>query len=148
MRRTFWLLIVIGKAALITTVAVFALVLGGLRSGLVATPSEKEILAGVLAFLPAGVTSLWMFQALQVRLTRREARAMATSFAVLAPVWLGIAMLLGEVSGGYAEIFLGSYFALAGAFVGVVLMATVVSFMLCLLTLRITRNIVRSESTP
>ncbi len=147
MRDKLWLFIVVGKAALITTVVVFALAMGALRSRFVVTPNGEEMLAAALALLLTGMPALWMFQTLQARLTRREARAVAISFVVLAPAWLGLAMLSGEISGGYAAMFLGSFFGLAGAFVGVVLMATFVSFMLCLFTLSITRHIVKLEST-
>jgi hypothetical protein len=100
-----------------------------------------------MAFLPAGIVARWMFRRLQAHCTKREARAVAIAFTVLAPVSFGIAILLSEISGGYAELLLGSPFALVGAFAGIVAIATIVNFVLCLFTLRFTRHIVRLEST-
>jgi hypothetical protein len=90
-----------------------------------------------------------MFRTLQTYFTRREARAVATAFAALSPVWLGITILLG--GGGYAADFLGSPFGRVGAFAGVfggfIVVAALVSFTLCLITLRITRLTIKVEST-
>jgi hypothetical protein len=147
MRDQRWLFIVVGKAALMTTLGYFVLVLGTLGSKIVLTHGEEEILGATMAFLPAGISAWWMFRKLQAYCTRREARAVAIAFAVLAPVSFGIAFLLSEISGGYAELLLGSPFFLAGAFVGIVVMATIVNFVLCLFTLGFTRHIVRLEST-
>jgi hypothetical protein len=144
MRDKFWLFIVVGKAALITTLGDFVL---GVLGSKIATPGVRGILAVSMVFLPAGIAEWWMFGTLQAYCTRRESRAVTTAFAVFAPVSFGIAMLFGELSGGYAA-FLGSLFGLVGASVGIFVMTTVVNFVLCHLTLRITRNIVRLESTP
>ena len=147
MRDKFWLFIVVGKAALMTTLVYFALALAVLGSKIVLTHGEEEILGATMAFLPTGIAAWWMFRKLQAHCTRREARAVAIAFAVLAPVSFGIAILLSQISGGYADLLLGSPFFLVGAFVGVVVIATIVNFVLCLLTLRITRQIVKLEST-
>ncbi|MGA7446009.1 MAG: hypothetical protein WBQ43_20795 [Terriglobales bacterium] len=136
-----------------TTLGYFVPVLGFLGakivlgSRIVLTNGEKEILAAPVAFLPAGIAAWWMFRKLQAYCTRREARVVAIAFAVLAPVSFGMAFLFSEMSGGYAELLLGSPFALVGAFAGVVVMATILNFLLCLFTLRFTRHIVRLEST-
>jgi hypothetical protein len=147
MRDKGWLFIVVGKAALMTTLGYFALVLGVLGSKIVLTHGEEEIFGATMAFLPAGIAAWWMFRNLQAFCTRREARAVAIAFAVLAPVSFGIAVLLSEISGGYADLLLGSPFGLVGAFVGIVVMATIVNFVLCLFTLRFTRHIAKLEST-
>jgi hypothetical protein len=143
MRESLWLFIVVGKAALITTLA---LALGGLE--IVATHGEEQNLAATMVFLPTAIAVWWMFRALQAYCTRREARAVATTFAMFSPVSLFTAMLVGEFSGGYADQLLGSPFGLVGAYVGIVAMTTFVSFVLCLLTLRVTRRIVKLEATP
>ena len=144
MSDKFWLFIVVGKTALIAILGYFAL---GVLDSKIVTPIAKGILAVPMVFLPAGIAAWWMFGMLRARCTRRESRAATTAFAVFAPVSFGLAMLFGELSGSYAA-FLGSVLGLITAFAGVVMMATVISFVLCLLTLWITRNIVRSESTP
>jgi ABC-type molybdate transport system permease subunit len=90
----------------------------------------------------------WMFRTLQAFSTKRDARAVATLFVVLSPVWLGIAILLG--GGGYAAEFLEYPFGRAGAFVGLfggfVVVAAIASFAICLITFRNTRCIVRVEA--
>jgi hypothetical protein len=145
MRDKFCLFIIVGKAAFLTTLGVF--VLGVLAFKIALTPAEQGILGAAVAFLPTGIAAWWIFRKLQAYRTRREARAVAIAFAVLNPVSLGIAILLSQLSGGYAELFLGSPFGLVGALVGTVVMATLLDFALCLFTLSITRQIIRLEST-
>jgi hypothetical protein len=146
----FWLLIVIGKAALIATVGEFALVLSVLGFKIAVTPGEQQILKAtvmfLLVFLPIGIAAWWIFQKLQARYTRREARAVATAFGVFTPVSLAVATVLSQLPGGYAAS-LGRSFSVVGVFVGVVVMTTLLSFLVCLFTLRMTRLIVRLEST-
>lgn len=148
MRNRLWLLIVVGKAVFMAALGEYALALGiAALSRISVTHGEETILGVTMAYLPTGIAAWWMFRKLHSYCTRREARAVAIAFAVLAPVSFGIAFVLSELSGGYAELLLGSRFALAGAFVGTVLVATLVNFALCLFTLRITRQIVKLEST-
>jgi|SRR5271169_4910 len=155
MRDKFWLFIVVGKAALITTLGWLGLVLGGLVSGvlrskIVMTPGDQQMLKAtivlLLVFLPAGIAAWWTFRKLQAHYTRREARAVATAFGVFAPVSLLIGIVLCVVPRAYAELLLGSSFAPVGAFVGVVAMTTILNFMVCLFTLSMTRRIVKLES--
>ena len=147
MRDKLWLFIVVGKAALITTLVGFALVLGVLASKIVITHGEEEILGGTLMIFPAGIAAWWMFRKLQAHCTRREARAAATAVAVFTPVSLGIAMLLSQISGGTADQVLGSPFGLIGAFAGIVVITTLVNYALSLFTLWVTRHAVKLEST-
>ena len=142
----FWLFIAVGKAALIAAIGCFALVLGVLVFKIVMTPGEREILGVTMAFLPTGVAAWWIFRKLQARYKRREARAVATAFAVFTPVSLLIAIVLSQIPGGYAA-FMGAPFFLVGAFVGIVVMTTILSFLVCLFTLSMTRRIVKLEST-
>jgi hypothetical protein len=147
MRDKFWLFIVVGKAALMTTLGCFAPLLG-LR--IAVTPGEQQILKATMVFLvvflPTGISAWWIFQKLQARCTRREARAAATALAVFTPVSLLIAIPLAQIPGGYAA-FLGRPFGLVGAFVGVVVMTAILNFLVCLFTLSMTRRIVKLEST-
>jgi len=150
MRDKFWLFIVVGEAALMTTTGYIALVLGVLGFKIVTTLGEPQILKAaigfLLVFLPTGFATWWIFRKLQARHTRREARAVATAFGAFTPVSLGIAMVLSEITGGYAA-FLGRPFGLVGAFVGVVVMTAILNFLVCLFTLSMTRRIVKLEST-
>jgi hypothetical protein len=77
----------------------------GLRFKIVLTHGEEEILAATVAFLPPGIAAWWMFRKLQAYYTRREARAVAITFAVLAPVSFGIAFLLSEIRGAMLSCF-------------------------------------------
>lgn len=147
MRDKFWLFIVVGKAALMTTLGCFAPLLG-LR--IAVSPGEQQILKAtmvfLLVFLPAGIAAWWIFRKLQARYTRREARTVATAFGVFTPVSLLIAIPLAQIPAGYAA-FLGRPFGLIGAFAGIVVMTTTLSFLVCLFTLSMTRRIVKLEST-
>jgi ABC-type molybdate transport system permease subunit len=140
----FWLFIVVGRAAIVTTFVVFGL--GALAFKVAVTRWEEEILGLTVLLLPAGAAAWWIFRKLQEHCTRREARAVAIAFVVFAPVSMGIAILLSQTSGGFAAMFLGSSFGLVGAFAGAAVITALVSFVLCLLTLRFTRHIIKSES--
>ena len=82
MRDKLWLFIVVGKAALMTTLVYFALALAVLGSKIVLTHGEEEILGATMAFLPTGIAAWWIFRKLQARYIRRESRAAATALAV------------------------------------------------------------------
>jgi fumarate reductase subunit C len=150
MSDKLWLFIVVGKATLITILVLFGLVLGvlGFKTGM--TSGEQQILKATVVFLlvllPAGIATWWIFRKLQSHYTRREARAVATAFAVFTPVSLAVAMVLSPIGGGYAA-FLGRASGPVGAFVGIVVMATIPNFLVCLFTLSMTRQVVKLEST-
>jgi hypothetical protein len=139
MRNRFWLFVAVGKAALITCVC--ALVVGVLSFRIAVTHVEQEILGAVIAIIPSGIAAWWMFRKLRAHCTRREARAVALTFGVFTPVSLGVALVLAQIPGGYAEALLGGPFALVGAFAGTVVMTTLLSFLACLLALSVTRRI-------
>jgi small-conductance mechanosensitive channel len=143
MRDKFRLFIVVGKAALITTAGCLVPLL---TLKLALTRSEQGTLTLIAIILATGIATWWIFRKLQTGYTRREARAMATTFAILAPVSLAIAMLLSLIPGGYAEMLLGSHFAPVGAFAGIIAMTTILDSLLCLLTLWMTRRIIKLES--
>lgn len=147
MRDKLWLLTVAGKAALITTGGIFALTFALTGSKNLATRGADEIFL-IMALIPVVIAAWWMFRKLQLRCTRREAAAVATLVAVLTPVSVGAGMLFGELSGGLTEYVLGLLFPLVGAFVGVVVMTTLINFALSLLTLWMTRQIVKLQSAP
>jgi hypothetical protein len=145
MRGNFHLLIVVGKAAaMITTAECFVSLLA---TKIAPTRGEQGTLVIIALVIATWIATWWIFRELQADYTRREARALATTFAILAPLSLGIAMPLSLMPAGYAEILLGSRFFLIGAFVGIVVVSTTLDFLLCLLTLRMTRHIVKLEST-
>lgn len=145
MRDKFRLFIVVGKAASLITTAGCLVTLLALKLAL--TRSEHGTLALTAVILTSGIATWWILRKLQTDYTRRETRAVATAFAILAPVSLAIAIPLSLISGGYAEMLLGSSFAPAVAFAGIVAMTTILDFLLCQLTLWMTRRIVKLEST-
>ncbi len=144
MRDKFRLFIVVGKAVLITTVGCPVPLLA-LKLAL--TRGEQGTLTLIAIILATGIATWRIFRKLQTDYTRREARAVATTFAILAPVSLAIAMPLSLIPGGYAEMLLGSPFAPVGAFAGIVATTPILDFLPCLLTLWMTRRIVKLEST-
>jgi len=152
MSDRFWLFIIVGKAALITVLLWFGLVLVGLLgSKIEMTSGEPQILKATVLFLlvllPTGIATWWSFRKLQSHYPPREARAAATALAVFTPVSLLIAILLAQIPGGYADLLLGSPFGLVGAFVGVVVVTTILNLLVCLFTLSMTRRIAKLEST-
>jgi hypothetical protein len=132
MSDKFWLFIVVGKAALITILVWFGLVLGVPRFKIGMMSGEQQILKAAVVFLlvllPTGIATWWIFRKLQSHYTRREARAVATAFGAFTPVSLLIAIPLAQIPGGYAS-FLGGPFGLVGAFMGVVVMTAILNFL-------------------
>jgi hypothetical protein len=147
MRTHLWLLKAVGGAALIATLVAFLLVLGVFGLKIAPTRVEETIFGALMVFLPNGSATWWLFRKLRDHYTSREARSVTIAFAILTPVSLAIAMVLPELSGDYAELFQGSRFAIVGAFVGTVVITTILDFLLCLFTLQMTRHIVKMEST-
>lgn len=137
MHDKFWLFTVVGKAALIVTTGCFVLVV---CVKLAVTSSEQLVLGMIMVFLPTGIAAWWMFRKLQIRYTRGEARAVAIAFAVFTPVALVMGFFVAEITGGYAG-FLGRPFGFAGAFAGIVVLTTFLSFVPSVLALWITRRI-------
>jgi hypothetical protein len=71
-----------------------------------------------------------------LELTKRERKAVVTAFAVTAPLSLAISMPFGQMFGGPV-----------GALSGVLLIATLLSLLICGLVLRMTRHIERVEKS-
>lgn len=124
MRDKFLLFSLVGRAALVMTLGCFALVLG---HRFAVTRGEQMILGVTMAFLPTGIAAWWIFRNLRTRCTRAEAWAVASTFAVFAPVSLLIGTLLAQIPGAYAG-YLGRPFGLLGAFVGIVVVLTLGTF--------------------
>jgi hypothetical protein len=137
------LLVVVSKAASTAMIGGFALVIAVMGSKIVHSGVGEKILGLIAAFLPIGTAVWWIFGKLQAFCTRREARAVTVAFAMFSPIWFGGAILLSELTGGYAEVLLGSPFALLGVLVGLVGVSSLVSFGMCLFTWSVTRQIIR-----
>ena len=142
MRRSLRLSIIVGEAVFIAFVGSVVLVLGAFRLGL--DPEGKsagaELVFLATALFPTIAAAGWLLRKLRTVYTRREARAMSIAFGVLTPIFLGISMVFGEISGGYAEALVGRpLFGTMGAFVGALLLTTLLSLLVCALVLRVTK---------
>lgn len=148
MRNTFRLFLIFTVASLITTTAYFGLVLAVapvLHKGSV--PRGVQAIGLVLTVLtPIGGGAWWIAKKLREDYPQRTVRAVAIAFVILTPVSLGIAVLFSTLIGAYAEGFGGQpFFGLVGAFLGIVILVAVQSFIACSLVLWITRRIVSLE---
>lgn len=99
------LLVIVAKASAAAILCLFTAVLVALPLKIVLTAGMMTSLAIASTFLPAGIAALWMVRKLRRYLTRREARAVATAFAMFTPISIGIAMVLSEVAGAYASFW-------------------------------------------
>jgi hypothetical protein len=137
-----WFFIVVSTAAIIASTGCLVPLLT-LKIAALTAVLQILVLAG--GFLPTVVAAFWMFGKLQLRYTRREARAVAVAFSIFAPIGLLIAIVVAEIPGGYAELLLGSRFAPVAAFASIPVITALASYVPCLLVLRMTRHIMRSE---
>jgi len=154
MRDALRLLVAIAQGALIFTTASFLLTLisfkvllppGAPLAPPPRVPSPAEVITLALMILaPAALGGWWVFRKLRIHYGRREARAAGITFGVFSPVPLIVGLTLGEIIGGSTEDLFGTSFALPGAFVGIVLIIAVLSFLPSALALRIAH---RSRST-
>ncbi len=144
MRR---LLIVVAKASLIGTTGCFALAVAA-ATLMGDEPRIPGMVTGmVAALLPAAFAAWWMFRKLQTQYKRREARSVAITFLLLSPISLGIAMVLAQFPGAYADALLGGHFAAIGAFVGAFVIMTILSCAACAFALSITRQQMQYEGS-
>lgn len=143
MRTKIDLLVDVGLATLVTTIGVFLPPLVALLLHIDETGRTEsrttEILGALTALAGVCVAAWWMFQRLQVRYSRPEARKISIAFALSAPISLGISLPLAQLPGGYADLWLGPHFALVGAVVGTFVMATLISFGFCEFALYISK---------
>jgi predicted Co/Zn/Cd cation transporter (cation efflux family) len=141
------LFFIVSEGALLITCVCFAFafavtVLG--RGGQAGRGAEA-IVAVLVCLLASGLTAWWMFRRLRALYTKREARAVSITFGVLAPVSLGISLVLAQFSGGYSASLFGNSFGFVGAFAGTVVLTGLLSFALCTFALWFTRRIERIE---
>ena len=120
------------KASLMTTIGCFTVVFVPLAMKLNLTPTQEEISGLILACLPGGIASWWMFRKLQTRYPRREAKLIAITLAVSTTISLLVAVFVAEFTGGFAAL-LWNPLGLAGAFTGIVLVTAVLNCGACML---------------
>lgn len=143
MRTTFRLFLIVGVASLITTATYFGLVLALLP--ILRTPSLPRLvqvpLLVVVVLTPVSLAAWWIFRRLRTNYPVRMARAAAIAFGVFTPLSLGVAFPLSTIVGAYSEGLAGyPIFGFLGAFVGVAIMAALLSFVPCAFTLWIVRH--------
>ena len=133
----------VGEATLFLTVGSIGLILVLTKLGFDpdgrATPT---VLAGLIltVALPSFAASVRLFRRLRKTYSAREARAVSIAFGLCAPVFLGVSMVFGEITGGYAEALGGGrFFILVGAFGGPFIVTAFLSLLLCAGVLRVTK---------
>lgn len=149
MKSAFRFLVSVGKAALVFAAGYFALMLLA-RKLLFApnTPTDGQIVAAIGAvFLPAGLGAWWLFLLLRTHFSRREARAVAITFVLFAPVSLAIANLLYAIPGSIAAPLLSKsrYGFLVALLVGIAVITALLASVACGLAMWITRRTERAE---
>jgi hypothetical protein len=150
MRATVQLFIAVVKGTLIIFVGCVTLLLGAYRLGL--NVDRKSTAVDVLILLiilsPNAVGDVWMFRKLPTIQPRREARALSIAFSLCTPVFLGVSMFFGEISGSYSEALGGRpIFGPIGAFGGAFVFTAFMSFLVCALVLRVTKLSIDVEGT-
>lgn len=115
-------------ASLVATTAYFVPVLVVLAFHLALTRRAEEMMGVVMAFLPGALAAYPLFRKLRNRYSSRPALCTSIVFLIFAPVSLLVAIVLAPLPGGYADLFLGGPFALVGAFLGIVVVITVLTF--------------------
>jgi len=115
-------------ASLVATTAYFVPVLIVLAFHLSLTRHGEERLGVVMAFVPSGLAAYLLFRKLRNRYSSRPALWTSIVFVIFAPVSLLVAIVLAPFPGGYADLLLGGPFALIGAFVGIIVVITVLTF--------------------
>lgn len=112
MRERRTILINLAKAAILFTLASWALFLGVLalmhgrlrNAGMIATAS--------VVLFPDGLAAVWAFRALSRDQSKAYALKLSIAFAVVAPLVLAVGHVTGTLVGGYTEVLLGSRFIL------------------------------------
>lgn len=143
MRTTLRLFVIVGVASLITTATYFGVVLALLP--ILRRPDLPRLvqvpLLAVVVLTPICLAAWWIFRRLRANYPVRTARAAAIAFGVFTPVSLGVAFPLSTIVGAYSE-GLARYpvFGFLGAFVGVAIIAALLSFVPCAFALWIARH--------
>jgi hypothetical protein len=142
MGRALHFSVKIGEATFMAFVGSIALVLGavGLGLNIDTKPWGVEVAVLTAGLLPTVGAAGWLFRKLQIAYSRREALAISIAFGVFTPISLSVSMVLGEISGGYAESLVGRrFFGAIGAFAGALMMTVFLTLLVYALVLRVTK---------
>jgi len=143
MRNSYRLAVTVGAATLGATISYIGLTLGLLfllrRPDL--GPASEFIDVAATVLIPTGAAAWWIFWKLRPNNPSRTARDAAFAFCIFTPVSLGVAVLLSTFVGGYAERLSGNpMFAPVGAFLGIVIVTTLLSVVPSVFVLWIARR--------
>jgi len=127
-------------ASLAATTAYFVPVLIVLAFHLSLTRHGEEMVGVGMAFLPSGLAAYLLFRRLRNRYNSRAALWTSIVFLIFAPASLLVAIVLAPFPAGHAELLLGSPFFLVGAFVGIIVIITILTFGPSLFTLWLSRR--------
>jgi hypothetical protein len=127
-------------ASLAATTAYFVPVLTVLAFHLSLTRNGEEMVGVIMAFLPSGLAAYLLFRRLRNRYNSRAALWTSIVFLIFAPASLLVAIVLAPFPAGHAELLLGSPFFLVGAFVGMIVITTTLTFGPSLFTLWLSRR--------
>lgn len=105
------LLKIVGGPALLFASLSSALAIAIVPSGVGATVSRGIELFAII-IVPDALATWWLLRRLWLHSTAHDARRGATAFAFTAPLTLSIGYVLGELVGGWTEVFLGRAFIL------------------------------------
>lgn len=117
-----------------------ATVLVWIGIGLEPFPVSEEVRGMVVATVPMALSSYWLYRRLKTQGSQQEARTAAVAFAITGPVGFVAALILGQLTGGYAA-YLGRPFGLIGALTGVVLLMSAICFLSCVAAVSIARRL-------
>jgi hypothetical protein len=127
-------------ASLAATTAYFVPVLIVLAFHLSLTRHGEEIVGVVMAFLPIGLAAYLLFRRLRNRYSSRAALWTSIVFVIFALASMLVAIVLAPFPAGHAELLLGRPFFLVGAFVGIIVVTTILTFGPSLFTLWLSRR--------
>jgi|SRR5579872_6668083 hypothetical protein len=148
MRDAFQLAVIVWKASLIVTAGCFALLLTPMLWGFKPDPklTVGATLGAVACFLPIGAATVWILRKLRTVYAQREARAVSIAFGLFTPISLLISILV-PIPGGYALAApaVPKFLGLIGYLVGTSVTTALLSFLVCALTLRVTRLTITVE---
>jgi drug/metabolite transporter (DMT)-like permease len=147
MRDNFRLLVIVGKAALIAAGGNFAVVLTLSRIGF--NPDHKSTWLGIFVLvaclLPLGLAMVWTHRKLRTVYQPRGARAASIAFSLFTPISLLVSIVV-PIPGAYAlDIGGPKFLALIGFVLGTVVTTALLSFVVCVLVLRVTRLAIEVE---
>jgi hypothetical protein len=144
LRDPLRLLLSVARAVSTVIVTVFAVVLICVQAG---TPEGvADAIFAVCLFLAFFLAVWWMRRKLKRWYPNRHARAVSIAFGLATPFSMAAGLVLAELPAGYLAALLGkNIFGFVGSVACAIAITTLLSFLVCLCTLRISRRAARLE---